>query len=283
MGSWHVEQRLSTPWGEVAWDALGEGPPLVLIHGTPFSSYVWHRIAPWLARRRRVYWFDLVGYGASEKRPGQDVSLGVQNQVFGALLDHWEITAPDVVAHDFGGTTALRAHLLDGRDYRTLTLIDPVAITPSGAAVAGSPFVQHARDNEDAFAGVPDYLQDVIAAAYLRTAVHREMPAAELEPYVAPWRGAAGKPALYRQIAQMHRRYTDEIEPHLGEVRCPVQLLWGEQDAWIPLDVGRELHRRLGKGAFIPVPNAGHLVQEDAPEAVIAALDGFLAPRAEAA
>jgi pimeloyl-ACP methyl ester carboxylesterase len=139
------------------------------------------------------------------------------------------------------------------------------------------------RAHEAAFAGVPDYLQDAIAAAYLRTAVHREMPAAELEPYVAPWRGAAGKPALYRQIAQMHRRYTDEIEPHLGAVRCPVQLLWGEEDAWIPLDVGRELHRRLGKGAFIPVPNAGHLVQEDAPEAVIAAVDGFLAAPAEAA
>ena len=70
----------------IAWGMMGEGEPIVLVHGTPFSSQVWRRIAPWLARRRTVYFFDLLGYGESEKRTGQDVSLGVQNLLLAEML-----------------------------------------------------------------------------------------------------------------------------------------------------------------------------------------------------
>ena len=77
---------------EVRYGIIGDGPPLVLVHGTPFSSVVWHRVAPHLACLRRVYYWDLLGYGRSEMRAGQDVSLGVQNRVFSALLDHWGST-----------------------------------------------------------------------------------------------------------------------------------------------------------------------------------------------
>ena len=63
----------------VKWGRCGKGPPLVAIHGTPFSSQVWRRIVPLIAEHRTVYFFDLVGYGQSEMREGQDVSLAVQN------------------------------------------------------------------------------------------------------------------------------------------------------------------------------------------------------------
>ena len=51
------------------WDELGDGPPIVLVHGTPYSSFLWRDVAPALARRgRRVYVFDHLGYGQSDKR-----------------------------------------------------------------------------------------------------------------------------------------------------------------------------------------------------------------------
>src|SRR5262245_32657151 len=80
----------------IAWGRLGEGEPIVLVHGTPFSSQVWRRIAPWLARRRQVYYFDLLGYGLSEKHAGQDVSLGVQNLILAEMLRHWALDLPEV-------------------------------------------------------------------------------------------------------------------------------------------------------------------------------------------
>jgi pimeloyl-ACP methyl ester carboxylesterase len=249
----------------------GTGPPLVLLHGTPFSSHVWHRIAPLFSPVRTVYRFDLLGYGLSEKRDGQDVSLGVQNVLFGELLDHWGLCCPDVVAHDFGGATALRTLLLNARSYRSLTLIDPVALSPWG-----SPFVRHVRAHEAAFATLPAYLHEALLLAYLQNALHRALAAQELQPYLTPWRGEPGQAAFYRQIAQMDEKYTDEIAARLGEVRCPTQILWGLDDQWIAPATGRRLQSLIPGAQLHEIPNCGHLMQEDAPEAIVAAVLSFL-------
>jgi pimeloyl-ACP methyl ester carboxylesterase len=269
---WRLNKSFDLDGQFVAYDTLGTGDPIVLIHGTPFSSYVWRTIARELARDHKVHVFDLLGYGQSEKAKGQDVSLGVQNRVLAALLRHWHLDRPKVMAHDFGGATALRAHLLDGCEYEKLLLIDPVAIRPWG-----SPFVQHVRNHEGAFAGMPDYLQRAILQAYLRTAVHRPISDVELEPYLAPWLGPVGQPAFYRQIAQMDLKYTDEVQGRYGNIRCPVKLLWGSEDQWIPARRGRELAAMIPGCDLTEVPESGHLMQEDAPEAIMAAAVRFFA------
>jgi len=236
-----------------------------MVHGTPFSSYVWRNIARELARGYQVFMFDLLGYGQSEMRDGQDVSLGVQNRALAALLRHWSLERPYVLCHDFGAATALRAHLLDGCDYEKMLMFDAVAIRPWG-----SPFVQHVRQHEAAFAGIPQYLQRAILAAYIRGAVARVLSDTELEPYLAPWLSAVGQRAFYRQIAQMDVRFTDEIQDRYREIRCPVMLLWGAVDEWIPLSQGRELAALL-RTPLVEIPRAGHLMQEDAPESIVAA------------
>ena len=251
----------------VRYGVMGEGPPLVFLHGTPFSSQVWRRIAPIVARFRRVHYFDLLGYGASEQRAGQDVSLGVQNRLFAALLDHWGLRRPDVVAHDFGGATALRAAVLDRRAYRTLLLIDPVALTPSG-----SPFVRHARSHEQAFAQAPAYIHAAMLEAYLQGAAHRPMSPDVLRIYASPWHGERGQAAFYRQIAQMDDCYTDEVQNRYGEIDCPVSILWGQEDRWISYERGVELATRIPGAQLTCISGAGHLVQEDAPEVIVGAL-----------
>ncbi|GLS34010.1 Pimeloyl-ACP methyl ester carboxylesterase [Mesorhizobium albiziae] len=265
-------RRFDWRGSEIAWDTVGIGSPLVLVHGTPFSSHVWHRIAPELAHRHTVYFYDLLGYGSSSKGEGQDVSLGIQNEVFSAMLAFWGLKQPNVLAHDFGGATVLRAHLINGCDYERLLLIDPVAVRPWG-----SPFVQHVRKNEAAFAGVPDYIQRAILKAYIAGAVSRPLTDAEFEPYIEQWTGAVGQPAFYRQIAQMDLRHTDEVQARYNELRCPVKLLWGEQDGWILPERGRELAALLPDCEFTLVPGSGHLMQEDAPEAVVSAALRFFA------
>jgi pimeloyl-ACP methyl ester carboxylesterase len=266
MQNWPLSESYTFRDQAVRYHVTGNGPPLVLVHGTPFSSYVWHRIAPHLARTHTVHYYDLLGYGRSTQCDGQDVSLGIQNVLLAELLAHWKLRSPDVIAHDFGGATSLRAHLLNQCEYRSLTLIDPVAVAPWG-----SPFVRHVRQHSDAFAGLPPYIHEAVVKAYVRGAIARAIPDEELAPYVTPWLGATGQAAFYRQIAQMDQRYTDEVEARYAQVRCPVQILWGEQDQWIPLERGRQLARAIPAAHFQAVPAAGHLMQEDAPEAIVAA------------
>ena len=70
MTGWVLGRTYSFRGQAVRYAVLGEGSPIVLAHGTPFSSYVWHRIAPYLAERRQVFVFDLLGRAAE---PGDEV------------------------------------------------------------------------------------------------------------------------------------------------------------------------------------------------------------------
>lgn len=251
----------------VKWGKEGHGPPLVAIHGTPFSSQVWRNIVPHLKDKWTTYFFDLVGYGLSEMRLDQDVSLGVQNHVLAALLKEWVLDRPSILAHDFGGATALRGYFLNGLRYSSLTIFDAVALAPWG-----SPFVQHVRQYEAAFSEMPDYMHLALLRAYLQTAAFRTLQEEALEVFSAPWIGEVGQPAFYRQIAQMDQKYTDEVQELYHRLDCPVRVLWGEQDQWIPIEKGIELAGLIADTPCTPIVNSGHLLQEDCPQAVIAAM-----------
>lgn len=232
-----------------------------------FSAQVWRRIAPQIAGRRTVYYFDLVGYGQSEMRDGQDVSLAVQNHVLAALFTEWGLERPDMLAHDFGGATALRAYYLNGLRYASLTIFDAVALAPWG-----SPFVRHVREHEAAFAGMPAYMHKALLRAYLQTSACNPLSDEALEIYSAPWLGPVGQPAFYRQIAQMDQRFTDEVEGLYGRLDCPVTVLWGQKDEWLPFEQGARLANLIAGQGVVAIPDAGHLVQEDRPEAIVAAV-----------
>jgi pimeloyl-ACP methyl ester carboxylesterase len=255
--------------GTLRYGIHGDGEPLVLVHGTPWSSFNWrHLIAP-LARRWRVHCYDLLGYGLSDK--AEDVSLGVQNGLLCDWLDHCGLEAPAIVGHDFGGTTVLRAHLLDGRDFAKIVLIDPVAVGPWG-----SPFFNHVRQHRDAFDGLPEYIHEAVVAAYVRSAMVRPMPIETLAGIIAPWFDGEGQRAFYRQIAQADQRFTDEIEPLYSRMRANTLIVWGEQDRWIPMAQGEHLHAAMPRAAWHPIADAGHLVQEDQPLRLAQALEAFL-------
>lgn len=264
-----LPNRYSYDGNEVAWGRMGNGPPLVLIHGTPFSSQVWRRIAPVLAERFTIYFFDLIGYGQSEKYEGQDVSLYVQNGLLAALFGHWDLNRPEILAHDFGGATAMRAWHLNGLRYSHLTIFDAVVVRPWG-----SPFVAHIRKHEAAFAGMPSYMHNALLRAYLQTAAHKPLSEEAYDVYMQPWLGEIGQPAFYRQIAQMDQAQTDEVQDSYGPMECGVSVLWGEQDVWIPLEHGQAFANLIADGNIMHIRNAGHLVQEDAPEVIVGVMLG---------
>lgn len=89
------------------------------------TEYNLRRLINQLSESTTVYFYDLLGYGLSEMTSGD--------------------------------ATALRAITLNGLRVDRLVLIHPVALSPWG-----SPFFRHVRQHEDAFAGVPDYIHEVI-------------------------------------------------------------------------------------------------------------------------
>ena len=251
----------------VAWGKLGDGPPLVFVHGFPWSAQAWRKIAPWFSKQHTVYYFDMVGTGQSEKAAGQNVTESVQSDLLEALLAHWSLQKPTMVGHDFGGLAVLRAHFVNRVEYGALHLIDPVAVLPSGSS-----FYTHVADYEAAFAGLPAYAHEALFQAYIQRAAHGPLSAEAKEVYATPWRGEVGQAAFYRQIAQANNKNIAKAQKLYSKRPFPVHLIWGELDSFIPIEQGRELEQLLSADTFTTIPNAAHIVQEDAPEAIIGAL-----------
>jgi pimeloyl-ACP methyl ester carboxylesterase len=274
MLTWHLNHTFHSSAGAVRWARLGDaGPPVVLLHGTPFSSFVWRGPARALAAQGyQVYLWDMPGFGSSEKHAGQDVSLAAQGRVFRELLDRWELSEPAVVAHDFGGCVALRATLLHGARYRRLALVDPVALAPWG-----SPTYRLLGGSAEVFEALPAPLHRALVREYLSSASHPGLHPQVLDRLAEPWCDEAGQGAFYRQITQNDQRFTDEIEPRYGDLELPVLICWGTEDSWIPVDRAHRLAGRIPGARLHLIEGAGHLVQEDTPAELTAALAGFLA------
>ena len=203
------------------------------------------------------------GYGRSSKRPQDPVDFGAQAAAFAALLAHWGLQRPHIIAHDFGGAVTLRAALYEQARYASLMLIDVVAIPPSG-----SPFFQFVGQHPGVLDELPAYIHEAVVHAYIRGASHRGLREDDLAELAAPWLDEEGQPAFYRQISQYDERFLTGNEERLDDLALPVQVVWGTEDAWIPTETGRRLSELILGADYVEVPQAGHLIQYDAPVAL---------------
>jgi pimeloyl-ACP methyl ester carboxylesterase len=272
--AWRVvelAERLDWEGRRIAWGRSGSGPAVVFCHGTPFSSLLWRPFAEALSREFSVYLWDMPGYGRSSKRAEDPVDFGVQADAFSALLTHWGLERPHVIAHDFGGAVSLRAHLVTGRRYASLLLVDVVAIPPSG-----SPFFQFVQDNPDLLGQLPGYIHTAIVRAYIQGASHRGLRDDDLDALLEPWTGEEGHPAFYRQIADYDERFLEQNEQRLGQTDIPVRILWGTEDAWIPTEIAKKLRSLIPGATLSLIDGAGHLMHHDAPVALMNEMRAWL-------
>ena len=245
---------------------------MVFCHGTPWSSELWRPLAEALAARHTVYLWDMPGYGESSKESAHPVSLDVQGELFADLLTFWGLQTPHVVAHDVGGAVALRAPLMHGSAVASLALVDVVALRPWGSA-----FFRLVREHAEVFTALPAAVHEGALRAYISGASHRGLAPTALDRLARPWLDGVGQAAFYRQIAEADEVYTDQVEPLYLTIDVPVLVVWGRDDAWIPVDRGHRLHELIPDSTLTVVENAGHLIQLDQPEALTAALTEWLA------
>lgn len=270
MSAWHLTHEFHTSAGRVSAGKAGRGPALVLAHGWPWSSFSWHRIIPELSKNHTVHWYDMPGYGQSDKSVDQRTSLDVQGVVFSEMLTHWRLDQPRVLAHDFGGATTLRAHLLHGCEFERYVLMNVVAMRPWG-----SDFFDHVGRHVEAFDGLPPHVHRAIVSAYIKGALINDIAQDDFDALAAPWLSAEGSKSFYQQFAQADEKYTAEVEPLFASIRCPVKIIWGQDDPWIPVERGRALCDRIGQNLFETLQGVGHLPQLEAPEKVLKAVKEF--------
>jgi haloacetate dehalogenase len=261
----------------------GEGPALVLLHGYPQSGIMWRKVAPALARRFSVVIPDLRGYGDSDKpRDGFDKKT-MAADIHGVMqtLGHARYR---VVGHDRGARVSHRLALDHADAVERLSLLD---IVPTHTLFRDTGRELAAAYWHWFFFQVPDLPEVMISATpepFLRNmfrALSAEAGAIEetafteyLRVFTLPGTIRCGLED-YRAAAKQD--FADDQADLALRVTCPVQILWGEFGKMHTLfDVLATWRDKANDVRGRPLP-CGHFIPEEAPEALLAELEPFLA------
>lgn len=278
--SQYLNQNFAYNSISIKWTCFGSGPPVVFLHGTPWSSQLWLPIARCIARNFTVYLYDMPGYGQSIIPSVKESSISPtypeQTKAFCALLDHWEASSdepefrPHVVAHDIGGAIALRAILLEGRSFSSLALVDCGASYP-----VDEPFFSLVRENTSVFISLPPMLHEALLREYIRGASFKGLRKDQEDLLVAPWTTADGQRAFYMQIKSQRNEHVEDLMRHFRMLDTPVHIIWAVNDTWVPVERAYLLQKAVG-GTLQLIEHAGHLVHIDAPEELTLELSQWL-------
>ncbi len=268
---WQLSKRTRVQGVEIAYQVLGAGPPVVLVHGFPSNSYIWRNVAPALAREHRVFVYDLPGQGQSERRDGMDVSDELQSRVLHDLLLHWDLKRPAAVLHDIGCAYGMMAYYFEGARFERIALISAAVMLPCVSAAT-----QHAQKYLEAYRTMPVNLYELIARARIASTTFKPMSEAAAAAYAKPWLGAEGQALWFNRVAQLSDASIGKLEARLGPLDVPVRIIWGTEDTWIPVDQAQRLHRYIRNADVRLIESGGHFLMEDAPEEVTRSLLEFL-------
>ena len=247
----------------------GRGSPVVLVHGFGSSAYTWRHVIPGLAARHRVAVLDLPGYGASELPGEADPALLVE-AVTGVLA---RMGSPAcLVGSSMGGALAAlvasgspdlveRLVLVDAAAYRLRPGERPLPVRLASGRLAALLARLPLRRVATWWT-----LRQVFADPGLVTA---EM----VDEYAAPF--------FRRGAIEYQRRLLGSATPGdvpglLQAIQCPVLVVWGRDDRWIPVEDADRFSADLADARVVVLERCGHLPHEERPEEFLAALEDVL-------
>lgn len=242
---------------------LGQGPPMILLHGYPDNLQIWCRLAPRLAERFEVIAMDWPGMGYSDPWPGGATPHHMAERLL-RLLDGWRIEKANLVAMDMGGQPALVLAATRPERVRRLTVMNSLVVgsAPTSWEIrllrrfgwnrfilrrfSRLAFLRAERTSLPRGVRLPSPLRDDLWEAFRRVDVRRF-----ITKMCAGYQGRlATLPDLYRRIA------------------CPTLILWGACDRHFPPLQAELLHAVIAGSRLVVLPGGEHWMAWHLSEAV---------------
>lgn len=270
----------------IAYYEDGEGTPLLLLHGCPFSAFIWRKVVPRLSSRYRCLAPDLLGLGDTETSADADWSLPAQAAMVVGFLDALGIDRAHVVGHDHGGAVAqlLAAHHAQRIDRLVISNAEAYDNWPSAEEL---PFLTLAR--RPLLGTLALWLWSRRWATRLTLvrgkAVHdvRVLTPELLDGYIRANMGdrhrrAKSRRFLAGQADPANNRVTLDLLDGLRRFDHPTLLLWARDDPHFGPKWGERLLQDIpGAVRLELLPETGHLLMEERPERFAELVDQFLA------
>lgn len=283
-------QDIVTPRGRFHVRCTSGGEiPLVMVHGWPQSSYCWTELAARLPARYRIVAPDLRGLGDSERTPQVEAyEKHALAQDMLAVLDALKLPRFHLVGHDWGGVVAQEMALAAPERVQSLCLLNIVLINHASGLRAGGQKIRDAGSVQvwyQQFQRMPGGLYERLVTGREDVWLDfcfRKQPAghvvseAALAEYIRMFRipGTLGCSAnFYRAMAADAARWAQ----YAGrKYPMPALYIYGNQDSVIIPEYLAGLEQCFERLDAMHTIDAGHFVQEQAPQAVADYLEAFL-------
>jgi len=246
-----------------------DAPAVLLVHGFGASLHTWDGWAAPLSQRLRVIRLDLPGSGLSPPDASGDYSDARSMALILALLDQRQVKATHVVGHSIGGRIAWSLAAQHPQQVLRLVLISPDGFASPGFEYGKAPEVPALFQMMRVV--LPRWmLRSSLAPAYANPTLLNDVLVTRYHDLMlAPGARAA-------LLARMQQTVLADPLPRLGQIRSPVLLLWGEQDAMIPVAHAQDYLVALPNSRVVRLRGVGHVPQEEAPEEALRAVQDFL-------
>jgi pimeloyl-ACP methyl ester carboxylesterase len=256
MGSMEtVTSRDGTP---IAYKRSGEGPPLVLVHGTTSDHFTWELVLPELQKHFTVYAIDRRGRGESGSGGGSAYEIEREFEDVVALIDSIGGTV-DLLGHSYGAICALEGALRSGR-VRGLILYEGGFPVPEGTelyppeALASVRSSLKAGDREGA---LTTFYRDIAMLSTEEIEMLRSLP-------VWPARVALA-PTIPHEM-RAYESYVSNFDPaRLSNLRTPTLLLLGGDSPALEKAAAEALDAALPDSQIVVMSHQSHIAHRTAP------------------
>jgi pimeloyl-ACP methyl ester carboxylesterase len=248
---------------EIAYERVGGGPPLVLVHGAAGDSRMWRPQLAALADEFTVVAWDEPGAGRSSDIPA-DFGLPDYANCLAALIGTLDLGPAHVAGLSWGGTVAQELYRHHPELVATLLLVDTYA------GWKGS------LPEEEVRLRVEGVRRMLAAADHsfdpTLPGLFAGDPPAEFVPLLEAVAADVRPDSMRTALMVMAEADQRDLLPRIA---APTLLIWGELDARSPLSVARQFESAVSDAKLVVLPGTGHVSNLEAPEQFNAAVRDF--------
>ncbi len=256
---------------------IGQGPPVILLHGFGGSMWQWEQQQTALAQTHRVLTLDMIGAGLSDK-PDLTYSPTFMLNTFTAFMDNLNIKQATLIGNSMGAGVAAAMALANPERVNKLVLISgfPANVVESTSSPSYRRFVEHRPPIWLAKIGLwmagrwatEQVLKEIIFDHRLITPILIERS----------FRNRTDRGFLHPLYSQLDHlpEWENDYAPRLTQISQPTLIIWGTDDRIFPPSVGQTMHATIPNSTYLEVPNSGHIPQWENPQVINPALLQFL-------
>ena len=268
-------QKIRVLGHQLAFHRMGQGSPLLLVHGITTHSFIWQALAPMLARHHDVVMVDLLGCGDSDKPLDVPYSITAHVARLEGFTQALGLGPFAIIGHDIGGGIAQRFAVDHPERLTHVAVLNGVAYDfwPVQPIIAmRTPIIR-----QMAMATLDFGALELIVK---RGVFHKDRVTPELmERFWLPMRSREGRKAFLHFAASLDNRDLTSISEALHRTGLPFLILRGTEDVYLSAEIAHTLHRNIPGSRLVEIPEAGHFFQVDQPERLVAELTAFLGDR----